>query len=272
MRKYHYNFQEAANFNPFDENNFNSYRYPKEIFRGFVSMRSLDHASLKLPGVYLIHHTATDQVYLGSTGAVEERIRIHVGTLRRNQHFVKDLQSVYNEAPIVDVYYHPTATRVAAYELEQSLLDRYIGQPYLFNVAPTATSQTGFKHSDETKQKMSATRSTPEMRELMASVHRGRVLTDEHRAAISAGGKGRVVSQETRDLLSSIHKGVKRSAELGAQVSATKRERAPKISINGVIYRGATEAHELLGVGRSTIDYRLKSKEPTWKDWFKVEE
>lgn len=272
MQKYHYNFEEAASYNPFADYDFNSYRYPKEIFRGFVSMNALDHASLKLPGVYLIHHLATDQVYLGSTGAVEERIRIHMGTLRRDQHFVKDLQSVYNESQLVDVYYHPTTTRKEAYELEQALLDQHIGQPYLFNVAPTATSQTGFKHSDETKRKMSEVRSTPEMRELMANVHRGRVLTDEHKAAISAGGKGRVVSQETRDLLSSIHKGVKRSAELGAQVSATKRARAKKISINGVIYRGASEAHEMIGVGRSTIEYRLNSKEPAWKDWIRLEE
>lgn len=271
MRKYSYDFQEAANFNPFDENNFNSYRYPKEIFRGFVSMNALTPLSLSLPGVYLVHHPATDCSYLGSTGDFVERIRKQLSALRHKTHHVKPLQEAYEETPVVDVYYHPTTSRQTAYELEQLLLDQHFGKPYLWNVAPTSTSQKGFKHSDETKQKMSATRSTPEMRELMASVHRGRVLTDEHRAAISAGGKGRIVSQSTRDLLSSIHRGVKRPAELGAQVSATKRARAKKISIDGVVYRGASEAHEMIGVGRSTIEYRLNSKEPTWKDWIRIE-
>jgi group I intron endonuclease len=110
---------------------------------------------------------------------------------------------------------------------EQLLLDAHFNNPLCVNLAPTAGSSLGVKHSANTRAKMSA-------------AGRGRTFSSEHRAKISAAQVGRkhppevrakmVAAWKTRAPDSEETRAKKRAASLGRKHSAESRAKmsAPK--------------------------------------------
>lgn len=145
---------------------------------GKFSARPLGKESIK-SGIYQILNTVNNKIYIGSTSNFITRKSRHFIDLRRQQHKNAHLQSSYNkygehvfEFTVLE-YCEPRDCLV----IEQQYLDiifnsEYFDQSMRYNVHSTAGSSLGFKHTDETRKRMSVSR-------------KGRVLTDDHRRNLS---------------------------------------------------------------------------------------
>jgi group I intron endonuclease len=271
VQKYHYDAEQAKNFNPFDGINLTEYTYPKEIFRGFVSVDTLDRKTLEQPGVYLLYHRKTDLVYIGSAHEMWDRIRTHLNAFKFNKMHVPVLQEAWNDDEWISFYFKPTADRESAFDGEQEMLDKYFGKPGVVNTAPNARNQTGYKHREDTIEKMVAKRNTPEMKAYMSNLQKGRERSPEWRKNVSEKLKGRPASEKNKQITSALFKGVKRTEEVTANIRAAILAKTTPISIKGVIYQGTGEASKALGIGKSTVKYRIASKSEEFKDWFRME-
>lgn len=157
---------------------------------------------MKECGIYLIRHLASGKVYVGSSVNVRQRWHAHRSRLRRGSHHSRRLQRAwtkYGEAAFVfEVVLTCAPSELAS--CEQAEIDRRDAYRYGYNGRPKAEHSGGFRHTEETKRKISM-------------ITRGRSLSDEHRAAISAAlrgnrnGAGMVISEENRRLLSQRSKG-----------------------------------------------------------------
>ena len=270
MENYTYKTNRDETFNPFDGTDDKNWIYPKDIFTGFIAAQALDIRTLAHPGAYLLHHLRSDCVYIGSTKNVRDRYNRHLSDLRANKHASKRLQELYDADSWVVIYFKPCKDRDQAFAEEQSLLDKYMGKPYVVNRAPTATSQKGFKHSEETKQKMAVKRNTPELRALISKLHKGRVLTEEHRSKIARAGLGRPVSEKNKAITSALFKGKKRTPEVTANIRKAILAKTAPVFINGVEYGSANSAAKILGMSSSTVEYRINSPSIEFKDWYRV--
>lgn len=81
-----------------------------------------------------------------------------------------------------------------------------------FNAARIAGNISGYKLSDEAREKISASK-------------RGRKLSQEHKDAISQSAKGREIAVETRAKISAANKGAKKPASFGQKISEIQRGR-----------------------------------------------
>jgi len=105
-------------------------------------------------GIYKIQsRIKPERIYIGSAVASNHRWAQHLWLLRRNKHHSKKLQRHYNKYGEEDL----TFILIAGCDkhdlviMEQFYIDAY--NPY-FNGCPTAGSSLGFKHSEETLQKL----------------------------------------------------------------------------------------------------------------------
>lgn len=181
-----------------------------------------------ISGIYTIE-TPSGRCYVGSAVRFEHRWRVHLYNLRRGVHHCGALQNAY-------VKYGESALRFrkllvcAPADLlffEQRAIDSF-GFKNLYNVAPTAGSQRGFKHSAATKDAYSAARKgVPQPKsaatiEKIATARRGKKLSVQARANQSAAQKGRAKSPEHVAKVAAANRGQKRSAGLCAAMSAAQ--------------------------------------------------
>ncbi len=94
--------------------------------------------------------------------------------------------------------------------------------PNGYNLTDGGEGTAGVERTPETRAKISAAKKNPsaETRAKMSAVHKGKPLSDEHRAKIGASGKGRKNSPETKAKMSAVHKGVPKSPEHKAKLAA----------------------------------------------------
>lgn len=242
------------------------------IFNEFKPAHFFKAYELNKPGVYLIHHVKSNKIYIGSTVDFTERTAKHLTRLKNDSHHCKAFKKDYDEDNWITFYFKPCKDQETAFDEEQKLLDKYIGKPFIYNKAPNARSQTGFKHSEETKQKMSAVRSTPEMKAFVSNLNKGRIASLETRQKISLGGMGRKPSERNKAITSKLFKGVPRTKEAIENMRIANLARSKPVMIEGVRYDSARVYHELTGMGRSTIEYRLNSTKPHFNNWSYVNE
>lgn len=216
----------------------------------------------KIAGGYILKHQPTGKFYVGSSVDCARRVTAHVGQLRRGDHPVSELQSLYNEAPCFEVQLQPAtvAADPQAWEksraTEQRLLDENKSHPLLLNKAQDAIkSFTGLTHSVETRQKMA-----------QSAIVRVRVLSEEAKQSIAAHNRARVVGDDTRARLKAAHttpEALERTRQL-----AIPRMKA--ISVAGVVYESTHEAARQLGLSQGCVQYRVNSSSPTFKEWVYV--
>ena len=94
--------------------------------------------------------------------------------------------------------------------------------PNGYNLTDGGEGTSGVERTPEYRAKMSAAKKNPsaETRAKMSAVHKGKTLSDEHRAKIGAARKGKKHSEETKAKIRAKHKGVPKSPEHKAKLAA----------------------------------------------------
>jgi group I intron endonuclease len=189
-------------------------------------------------GVYLIRNVHDGKVYVGSSVRVHDRWMNHRTQLRAGKHSNSHLQSAWTKfgedafefaviepcpegalivREVVWVEYHDSMNPNKGYNLEypdrrghteatkQKIAQSHIGNPKC----------KGHKHSEEFKRRIGDRHKgnqynkgrvpSAETRRKMSESHKGllkgKVLSDEHKAKLSAAHKGKVLSKEHRGKL-----------------------------------------------------------------------
>jgi group I intron endonuclease len=199
-------------------------------------MTALYH-SAQIPttsGIYRITCTPTGKFYIGSAVCLRIRWKDHRSDLRYNHHDNPKLQAAWNkygeEAFIFDILELVLIPEMLTAR-EQYWLDKL--KP-IFNIAPTAGSTLGVKHSPETRAKMSASRIG------RPGTNLGRKFSPEVCAKMSASQRGTSkgpCSPEKRAKLSALKKGISLDPEFQASSMKTLIVTSPdgiEYSIRGI--------------------------------------
>lgn len=206
---------------------------------------------LKQSGIYCIRNIVNDKVYVGSSLQVRRRLHQHASHLKRGVHANTILQHSWVKHGM-DVFTFDVLEYCAAdvmLEREQHFIDtlRTVA-PNGYNIRKEASSNTGMRHTDETKLRISRAgkgrKLSPEHCKLIGDVHRGLVHTDETKAKISATKQGKKIKfsnpeerarniskartgyampDSTKAKLSTINKGKAMSVEAREKISAAHK-------------------------------------------------
>ena len=180
-------------------------------------------------GIYAIEHAQSGKRYIGSTKNFDERWRVHQCLLRNGKHHSPHLQAAWNKYGGAAFLFKKlvVCSRSDLLMYEQRLIDGYqaFSSGSGFNGRKIANSQSGMKHSEETRAKIREKRATQvfsqETRDLWSKNRTGRKMpewfgefTRQHRTGykhtesvkklISQKGIGRSVSLETREKKSKV--------------------------------------------------------------------
>lgn len=176
-------------------------------------MTSLTH---NVSGIYQIRNTINGHCYIGSAVNIRERWYGHTSKLNRNKHPNPHLQSAWNK-------YGADAFKFTILEACFVFALIFREQHYInllspvYNIATTAGSLLGMKHTLEARAKISA-------------ALKERIITPETRAKLSASNSGKTHTAESRAKMSVAKKG-KPAHNLGKKASPETRI---KISLAGI--------------------------------------
>ncbi len=170
--------------------------------------------------IYLALNVVRCKAYVGQTvTSIRERWRYHLYHAKRDyQYPLYHAIRKYGEGAFVVVKLNEAWTRCELNEQEV----KYIWSlktlwPHGYNLDPGGKGRSGFKHSEETKRKISVG-------------NKGRILSAETRQKISRSHFGICPSEETRDLMSRLAKGRINSESTRKKISIalSKKERSPE--------------------------------------------
>jgi group I intron endonuclease len=189
----------------------------------------------KISCIYGIKNLITGKFYIGSTSNINKRWTGHRNSLRLGKHHSVKLQNSWNKHGetafmfgIIEVVDAPELLLQA----EQWYMDNWNTVKGGYNIAPTAGSPLGVKHSAETRAKVSAAgkgrKRTPEQIEKLAAANKGRKNSPESIARMTAAARcrkrGYKHSLETIEKIAKTKRGKKQSLE-----TIEKRRAACKI-------------------------------------------
>jgi group I intron endonuclease len=182
-------------------------------------------------GIYVIRHTATNRLYVGSALSIKKRCNQHKRDLNANIHDNQRLQRAWSkygsesfEFSVLEYVDDPSCLL----QREQHWIDILTAaiKPN-YNICPMAGSSIGRKASPAVRAKMSAAhigkRQSPEAIEKTASAHRGMRRSLETCAKIAVSQKGHKMHPNTRAAIAVSRIGHIPSAETRAKISAAKR-------------------------------------------------
>lgn len=164
-------------------------------------------------GIYQIRHTGNGKVYVGSAVNIAKRFGMHQRMLRRGAHHSIKLQRAWDKYGASAFSFSVLETvedKARLLEREQFWLDQLNSASHGYNITPTAGSLLGFKHTPETRRKMSKAKI-------------GAERSEEHCLKLSAALSGRKMSAESRQKMRDAKLGKTRkphSPETRAKMSA----------------------------------------------------
>lgn len=193
-------------------------------------------------GIYAIT-SPSGRKYIGSALAFDKRWRVHRYELRKGSHHSAALQRAFDKYGEAALVFSKLLVCAPADLLlyEQLVLDSHDFRE-LYNVAPIAGSQLGFKHTAETKARYSEQRRgkklgprPPEIVQKIADARRGKPLSAQARANQSAGQRGIPKSPEHVAKVAAANRGKKRSAEVRAMISAQRANKPIARTTSGYV-------------------------------------
>ena len=180
----------------------------------------------KCSGVYRIDF-GNGYFYIGSSVDTAIRKGKHRNDLKHGKHRNRIVQHCWNKYGVFEFTVLEECVKDDLIVREQFYLDQHCDNPKNVNLSPTAGSCLGYKHSAESRAKMSAAnkgrKHSAESRAKMSAANKGVPKSAEHRAKISAAKKGVPVSAEHCAKISAANKGVPMSAEHYAKLSAARK-------------------------------------------------
>ncbi len=202
----------------------------------------------KISGIYLISHLDSGKVYVGSSVNCISRIKKHKSLLSRNKHYNTKLQNAWNKYKETNFSFEiieKVPPRLLM-EREQCWMDSYDVIDVGYNLTPNANSNLGFKHSDETKRKLSL-------------IQLKKVISVETRLKLSTANKNKKREAEVIARIAKANRGKKRSAEICAMIS--KKLQGRKLTdthkeniANGITGQIRSEKHKYnLSLARAKI-------------------
>ena len=213
-------------------------------------------------GIYQILNTVNGKMYVGSAVNIKGRWSCHQRELRLNKHKNIHLQRAYNKHGI-DVFEYFVIEYCAKQELiskEQFWMNvgRVCERGRGYNMKPTAGSPLGYRHSEETKRKMSKLRKGKNNHNYgkTYSVERRQRMSDA-RKGIPSPNKGRKYKPHTAEAKKKISE-----ASKGRVLSAASREKIAEQQRRYITFDGRTlcisDWAQELGITRSALSHRLK--------------
>ena len=169
-----------------------------------------------MKGIYTIRHLTTGRCYVGSSVNCQRRWAQHKSAIRKGKHPAKHLMHGFQKHGSDAFTFEILEECDASMLLERE--NYWIAKLNpVFNVAPVAGSNRGFKHTAATIKNMRASR-TPEVRAAISAAQKGRIKSAEEIARLSASLMGRisprtgvVLSDEIKEKISKSKCGSSRS-------------------------------------------------------------
>lgn len=146
-------------------------------------------------GIYAIVNIANGKLYIGSAVKLNRRKSQHLNKLNLDTHRNRHLQSSFNKYG-KDYFVFKVVEYCEIKDLiarEQIWINQFDFDIQLYNLNPIAGSFLGFKHTEESRTKMS-------------QVHKGKIFSKETRNKLSQSCKKRIISDETRNKMSEAAK------------------------------------------------------------------
>lgn len=137
---------------------------------------------IKTSGIYKILNCKNNRFYIGSTKNLHKRKQTHFNLLLKNKHPNKFLQNDFNKIgrekfTFIVLEQFESIDPGLQFNSEQKYLDQYFdNQNMCYNLSPTVKSITGYKHTIESKLKMS-------------KFQKGKIISLEQRGKLSISGK-----------------------------------------------------------------------------------
>lgn len=257
-------------------------------------------------GVYMIHAPNFEKAYFGSSNEVRRRLLRHRRDLVNRDHDNWELQQLFNKwGHLLQICIYYTDTKEEALNIEQAFIDEWFGTTAICNLAQDARSSgIGYIPKPETierirqanigKPKSEAHRASisrtlmgrpvqPHVAEMLRSMNKGKIFSDETRKKMSLSGKGKVFSLETRQRMSeavkrkppvtmetrlklSLARKGKPAIRTEKGLEALRLARIKPVSVEGTHYESIKLAAETLGLTIKVISNRLNSNNyPTYK-------
>jgi group I intron endonuclease len=201
-------------------------------------------------GVYRWVNNLNGKTYVGSGVNLAKRLVTYYNEneLNRNPRPIKDALLKYGHKNFtLEILEYCPKTKLL--EREQFYLDLLVPD---YNILKYAYSLLGFKHSQESLEKFKAKIISPEHKEILSSIHRGKLVSEETRNKLAAATASyRKNNPLTPEALANIK--AKTIAREGVSVSVLNTQ------TNEVKeFTNQTEAGEFLGVTRQAIYNAIK--------------
>jgi len=170
-------------------------------------------------GIYKIQNTVNGKRYIGSAVDLKRRWCEHRVLLRRGEHTNQKLQRAWDKYGEAVFEFIPMLLCNPSDLIphEQLALD---GLKPEYNIAPTAGSSLGVKHTPEARARMSAAKRSPKARARMSALRTGAKASLETRARMCVARVGKKNSSKTRARMSAGQVGKKKTPEHCAAISA----------------------------------------------------
>lgn len=202
------------------------------------------------PGVYRWVNNLNGKTYVGSGVNLAKRLGSYYNNneLNRNSRPIKDALLKYGHKNFtLEILEYCPQTRLI--EREQFYLDLLIPE---YNILKYAYSLLGFKHSQESIEKLKAKVISPEHKEILSSIHKGKLVSEETRNKLAAAtARYRKDNPLVPEALANIR--AKTIAREGVSVSVLNTQ------TNEIKeFTNQTEAGEFVGISRQAVYNAIK--------------
>ena len=218
-----------------------------------------------MKGIYQILNRVTGKCYIGSAIDIKQRWRGHKSELRRGASNNIKLQNTWNkhgeQAFGFNVIEIVDGDKEELYKREQFYMDKFNSIKNGYNVRPSAASNLGFRHTKESKEKMSKGRMGKN------NPMYGRIVSEETRLKHSIIHRRENLSQETLEKMSKATSG-KNNANYGKTPSEDTRKKLSEARKKRVCSDETRAKLSKSGIGRKhTEASKTKMSESMKKRW-----
>ncbi len=172
----------------------------------------------KITGIYKIVNTINGHKYVGSAVDMKKRWKRHLYELEASKHHSPKLQNAWNK-------YGEDAFEFSVIEECERARKVLLGREQYWMDTLESYGPSGYNIAKHAANPMLGRAHTTETREKMSDAQKGKIISEETRAKLSAAATNS--SPETRKKISDARKGKKASAQTRAKMSVSAKNKPP---------------------------------------------